>query len=64
MKHDNRKNYSRNKITVIELFLIFQYQAIYSIAYKIGLNKQQFQKIVDEWTNNDGFIIVESKINN
>ena len=63
MKHDNRKNYSRNKITVIELFLIFQHQAISAIAYKLGLNKQQFEKIVDEWTYNDGFITVESKMN-
>ena len=63
MNHDNRKNYSRNKITVIELFLIFQYQATSTISYKLGLNKQQFEKIVDEWTNNDGFITVESKMN-
>ena len=63
MKHDNRKNYNRNKITVIELYFIFQHQAISAIAFKLGLNKQQFQKIVDEWSNNDGFLTVESKIN-
>ena len=63
MKLDNRKNYSRNKITVIELFLIFQHQAISAIAFKLGFNKQQFERIVDEWTYNDECIIVESKIN-
>ena len=63
MKPDNRKNYSRNKITVIELFLIFQHQAISAIAFKLGFNKTQFERIVDEWTYNDECIIVESKIN-
>lgn len=31
MKHDNRKNYSKNKITVMELFFIFDWLSIISL---------------------------------
>ena len=44
-------------------FIIFQSLSIYAISYKLGIGKVQIEKIVDEWQNNDGYIIVESKIN-
>lgn len=64
MKHDNRKNYSKNKITVMELFFIFDWLSISAVAFKLGINKTQLERIVSEWKKNDGNIIVESKINN
>ena len=63
MKYDKRLNYKRIKITTIELWFKFQYQTVNAVSYKLGINKVQLEKIVDEWKNNDGYIVVESSLN-
>lgn len=60
---DNRKNYSKNKILIIEMYFIFQQHAINTLSYKLGINKIQLQRVVSEWQDNNGFITVESVMN-
>jgi hypothetical protein len=37
--------------------------AIETVAYKLGIKKAFLNRIVDEWNDNDNYILVESKIN-
>ena len=62
MKYDNRLNYSGKKLITLELFFLFNYLTIGAIAYKIGIHRLKIERVVKEWTENDGYLIVESKL--
>ena len=62
--YDQRFNYKPSKIIALELYFIFSYGvSVAAVAYKLGFNKAQLDRIVNEWQNNNGYLIVESKIN-
>jgi len=64
MNYDKRLDYKPVKILALELYFVFEYAtSISAVAYKLGLSKRQLNRIVDEWHDNDGHLIVESKIN-
>jgi len=61
---DKRRNYSSSKIIALEMWFIFQSLAIHAVAYKLGYDKWQLTRVVDEWETNDGYLTIESKMNN
>jgi hypothetical protein len=34
-----------------------------TIAYKLGIKKAFLNRIIDEWNDNDKYLLVESKLN-
>lgn len=60
---DRRKNYKPFKITILELWFRFEYFGIETFVNRIGIRQRQINRVLNEWKNNDGCLIVESKMN-
>jgi hypothetical protein len=60
---DRRKNYKPFKITILELWFRFEYFGIETFVNRIGIRQRQINRVINEWKNNDGCLIVESKMN-
>jgi len=61
---DRRKDYSRLKITIIELWFIFEHFGRDNFINRIGVSSKKLNRILDEWEQNDECILVESRLNN
>lgn len=61
---DRRKDYSRFKITIIELWFRFEYFWRETFINRMGISSKKIDRILNEWKDNDECIIVESKLNN
>jgi len=49
---------------ILNFYLIFgTTMQIETIAYKLGIRKSFLNRIVDEWNDNNHYVLVESKIN-
>lgn len=49
---------------ILNFYLIFgTTMQIETIAYKLGIKKAFLNRIVDEWNDNNHYVLVESKIN-
>jgi len=60
---DRRKNYKSFKIIILELWFRFEYFGIETFVNRIGIRQRQINRVLNEWKNNDGCLIVESKMN-
>jgi hypothetical protein len=60
---DRRKDYSRFKITIIELWFRFEYFGRQTFINRLGVRSRRIYRIIDEWEQNDECILVESKLN-
>jgi len=64
MIYDRRYCYSQKKLMILNFYLIFgTTMQIETIAYKLGIKKAFLNRIVDEWKDNNHYVLVESKIN-
>lgn len=61
---DRRKDYSRFKITIIELWFRFEYFGRETFINRMGISSKKIDRILNEWKDNDDCILVESKLNN
>jgi hypothetical protein len=61
---DRRKDYSRLKITIIELWFRFEYFGRQTFINRMGISSKKINRILDEWKDNDECILVESRLNN
>jgi hypothetical protein len=61
---DRRKDYSKFKITIIELWFRFEYFGRQTFINRLGVRSRRIYRILDEWEQNDECILVESKLNN
>jgi hypothetical protein len=58
-----RDKYHKRKISIVEFFLQNPNNKSTDIADKMDLTLHKVDQAIDEWCNNEHFIIVESKIN-
>ena len=61
---DNRKDYSRFKITIIELWFRFEYFGRETFINRMGISAKKIDRIIKEWNDNDNCIVVGSRLNN
>lgn len=61
-KQKNKINH-KNKINIIDFFLRNVNNTAVEIAEKMSLKVSYVNLVLDEWLNNDKFILVDSKIN-
>ena len=49
---------------IVNFYLIFSSCMEHeTIAYKLGIKKAFLNRIIDEWNDNDKYVLVESKLN-
>ena len=58
-----KEKYHKRKIHIVDFFLQNPNNTISDIANKMDLPFHKINNTIDEWCNNEHFIIVESKIN-
>ena len=55
---------NKNKISIINFFINNFENSAKIIAEKMSLNEQYVNRVINEWLDNDKYILVDSKINN
>lgn len=49
---------------ILNFYLIFgSHLRTETIAYKLGIKKSFLNRIINEWNDNDNYVLVESKLN-